>query len=177
MLNCNVVFHPTDFSAHSKEAFRYACSLARDNNAGLVVAHVTAPLMSPVPAGIATASEDGIDDYRQSLQQHLKANQPPSDYALKTEYRLREGDVVEEVLNLADEVKADLIVMGTHGRTGLGRLFMGSTAEQTLRHAKCPVLTVKLPEGSEEHQSGTEEETDRSEEWKAVTEAMRVPHS
>jgi len=56
-----------------------------------------------------------------------------------------DGDAAEEILRVAEEVRCDLIVMGTHGRSGLGRLLMGSVAEQVMRKARCPVLTVKCP--------------------------------
>jgi nucleotide-binding universal stress UspA family protein len=69
----------------------------------------------------------------------------PSDPALHVEYRLEEGFAATEILRLAEEAKADLIVMGTHGRTGLSRLVLGSVAEQVVRKARCPVLTVKAP--------------------------------
>jgi nucleotide-binding universal stress UspA family protein len=55
------------------------------------------------------------------------------------------GDPAAEILRVAQAVKADLIVLGTHGRTGLGRLLMGSVAEQVVRRAPCPVVTVKAP--------------------------------
>ena len=61
------------------------------------------------------------------------------------ETRLRQGDAAEEILSSAEELGCDLIVMGTHGRSGLGRLLMGSVAESVLRKARCPVLTVKSP--------------------------------
>src|SRR5439155_22269948 len=61
------------------------------------------------------------------------------------ERRLEEGDEAAQILRVADEAHANLIVMGTHGRTGLSRLLMGSVAEQVLRKATCPVLTVKTP--------------------------------
>jgi len=64
---------------------------------------------------------------------------------VRAERRLAEGDAVEETLRVAQEANADLIVMGTHGWTGLGRLLMGSVAEQVVRRASCPVLTVKAP--------------------------------
>jgi nucleotide-binding universal stress UspA family protein len=62
------------------------------------------------------------------------------------EHHLKEGDPATEILRLAEERKVDVIVMGTHGRTGLGRLLMGSVAEQIVRKAPCPVLTVRLPQ-------------------------------
>jgi nucleotide-binding universal stress UspA family protein len=61
------------------------------------------------------------------------------------EYRVQHGDPAVEILGVAREASCDLIVMGTHGRTGLGRLLMGSVAEQVVRKAACPVLTIKVP--------------------------------
>jgi nucleotide-binding universal stress UspA family protein len=58
---------------------------------------------------------------------------------------MTEGDAVDEILRVARDADADLIVLGTHGRTGLGRLLMGSVAEQVVRRAPCPVLVVKAP--------------------------------
>ena len=59
--------------------------------------------------------------------------------------RVHEGDPATQIVRVAQETRCDLIVLGTHGRTGLGRLLMGSVAEQVLRKAPCPVLTVKTP--------------------------------
>jgi nucleotide-binding universal stress UspA family protein len=59
---------------------------------------------------------------------------------------LEEGDPVTQILRIAGEENCELIVMGIHGRTGLGRLLMGSVAEQVVRRAPCPVLTVKMPQ-------------------------------
>ena len=58
---------------------------------------------------------------------------------------LREGDVADQILHAAEEVHCDLIVMGTHGRSGVGRVLMGSAAEAVLRRSPCPVLAVKIP--------------------------------
>jgi universal stress protein A len=67
----------------------------------------------------------------------------PEDPAVVVNYRLVEGDPVEEILRTGRETNSDVIVLGTHGRKGLGRLLLGSVAEQTVRTAPCPVLTVK----------------------------------
>jgi nucleotide-binding universal stress UspA family protein len=76
------------------------------------------------------------------LEDRLFKLQPP-DRTIHVQRLLREGDPAQEILHTAEETKADLIVMGTHGRTGLRRLLMGSVAEVVLRKAPCPVLTVK----------------------------------
>jgi nucleotide-binding universal stress UspA family protein len=78
------------------------------------------------------------------IRERLKQLMPP-DPKVQLERRLVEGDAAPEILHQAGEVKAGLIVMGTHGRTGLGRLLMGSVAEHVVRKATCPVLTVKAP--------------------------------
>jgi nucleotide-binding universal stress UspA family protein len=77
---------------------------------------------------------------RVKLQQLL-----PRDSKVRVKHRLAEGDAATEILRLAKETQADVIVMGTHGRTGLVRVLMGSVAEQVVRKAPCPVVTVKTP--------------------------------
>ena len=67
----------------------------------------------------------------------------PSGPQVRLERRLAKGDPADEILRLADTLSCDLVVMGTHGKTGLGRLLTGSVAETVLRKAKCPVLVVK----------------------------------
>jgi nucleotide-binding universal stress UspA family protein len=85
----------------------------------------------------------GLDDYHLEAQVKLDRMEPgPS---VLVERRLEEGDPIGEILRAAAEVPCDLIVMGTHGRTGLARLLMGSVAEEVVRKAPCPVVTVKTP--------------------------------
>jgi nucleotide-binding universal stress UspA family protein len=81
-----------------------------------------------------------LEPLRERLQQ-LR----PRDPKVPVEHRLVQGDAATEMLQVAEETKCDVIVLGTHGRTGLGRLLMGSVAEQVLRKAPCPVVTVKTP--------------------------------
>lgn len=141
MLSFRTILHPTDFSECSNYAFQVACTLARDPGARLVLVHVTSNLVVAVP--FVTIPPDPVD-IREQLQKQLAALQP-SEPGLQVERHLREGDPATEILRLAQETHADLVVMGTHGRTGLGRLLVGSVAEQVLRKAPCPVLTVRTP--------------------------------
>jgi len=69
----------------------------------------------------------------------------PSDPSVSFEHKLLAGDPAAAIVEAADQENVDLIVLGTHGRTGLTRLLMGSVAENVVRKAKCPVLTVKHP--------------------------------
>lgn len=145
MLQLQAILHPTDFSEHSKYAFRLACSLARDHDARLIVVHVVAT-MGPevVPVGEA-AMHLQPEGYQHILWDDLKRVQS-ADPTVSVDHRLVEGDPVKEILRLAQEAACDMIVLGTHGRTGLDRLLMGSVAEQVVRKAPCPVLTVKAPQ-------------------------------
>ena len=145
MLALKTLLHPTDFSEHSRYAFRLACSLARDHGARLVVVHVVMTLGPElVPAGEAVTQLQP-EGYQQKLWDDLHQVQSP-DPSVPVEYRLAEGEPAEEIVRLAKETGCDLIVLGTHGRTGLERLLMGSVAEQVVRKAPCPVLTVKATE-------------------------------
>jgi nucleotide-binding universal stress UspA family protein len=141
MLAVNTILHPTDFSERSHYAFWLACSLARDYGARLIVLHVVAAPAVVYAEGIVPPNPEEL---RAAVQEELNRLQAPR-ADVRAERRLAEGDAVEETLRVAKEANADLIVMGTHGRTGLGRLLMGSVAEQVMRRASCPVLTVKAP--------------------------------
>jgi nucleotide-binding universal stress UspA family protein len=141
MLALRSILHPTDFSEHSDYAFRLACSLARDYKARLVLVHVTPTV---VVSGTLAAMPPRPPDARKALEEQLTNLRSP-DPSLGVEHHLKAGDPAAEILRLAQEARVDLIVMGMHGRTGLGRLLMGSVAEQVVRKAPCPVLTVKVP--------------------------------
>jgi nucleotide-binding universal stress UspA family protein len=142
MLAIRTILHPTDFSNYSAYAFRLACALARDYGARLVVLHVAMPPVVVYGEGVLPPEPEGYKE-RLREQLHKVVSQDPK---VPVEHRLVEGDAATEILRLAGDSKCDLIVMGTHGRTGLGRLLMGSVAEQVVRKAPCPVLTVKTPQ-------------------------------
>jgi nucleotide-binding universal stress UspA family protein len=141
MLPIHTILHPTDFSEQSENAWRLACALARDYGARLILLHVVHP-----PAAIygEAVYVPEPEEYREPLRRQLHQLQVPG-ADVRAERRLEEGDAATEILRVARETDTNLIVMGTHGRTGLGRLLMGSVAEQVLRSAHCPVLTVKSP--------------------------------
>jgi nucleotide-binding universal stress UspA family protein len=140
MLPIRTILHPTDFSDHSNHAFRLACSLARDYGARLFVLHVTSPVVV-YGEGLALPPPPAPKEPLMARLDQLVAQDPK----VPMQHRLAEGDAATEILRAAGQVKCDLIVMGTHGRTGLGRLLMGSVAEQVVRKAPCPVVTVKFP--------------------------------
>jgi nucleotide-binding universal stress UspA family protein len=145
MLPIKAILHPTDFSPHSELPFSIACRVARDSGAKLIVLHVLEQPVLPY-AGVAMApptprpSEDELASLRDRL-----GRMQPRDPAVGVEHRLVEGDPAAAILQVARETECELIVMGTHGRSGLSRLLMGSVAEKVVRDATCPVLTVKTP--------------------------------
>jgi nucleotide-binding universal stress UspA family protein len=141
MLVMPTILFATDLQENSSDAFSIAYSLARDHGARLVVVHVAArpPF---VTEGEMEKAWDQPEGYKKELEARLHLLRP-ADPRIEVEYRLPEGEVVKEILHAAEETECDLIVMATHGRTGLARALLGSVAEEVLRLAPCPVLTVK----------------------------------
>jgi universal stress protein A len=142
MLPVRTILHPTDFSEHSRFAFQTACLLAHECGARLIILHVVEPAVtiSGATALPLIADELPVADADKHLHRLL-----PSDPDLVVEYELEVGYPAETIVSVARERGVDLIVMGTHGRRGPGHLLMGSVAEQVLREATCPVLTLKHP--------------------------------
>ncbi|MER3416796.1 MAG: universal stress protein [Gemmataceae bacterium] len=140
MLTIRTILHGTDFSEHSAYALELASALARDYGARLVLVHVAPP---PVVFYGESALPLEPKEYLQSVREKLE--QIPVGEDIPVERVLLEGDAVDGILRTAEDKGADLIVLGTHGRTGLGRLLLGSVAEQVVRRANCPVLTVRVP--------------------------------
>lgn len=134
-----IILHPTDFSEASKPALELAGVLAREYGATLCLLHVVEPL-------IADYDEQGMVLLGSSERRRQKAETTMwnCDIPGVTVARMvREGSAAEEILATARKARVGLIVMGTHGRTGLSRALMGSIAEQVVRGAPCPVVTVK----------------------------------
>jgi nucleotide-binding universal stress UspA family protein len=135
------ILYPSDFSETSAQAFANACDLARDHGARLVVLHVLEPMPPLIAAGVLLPTEAGST--RSAARDRLVAVRPDG-RDIPCERLLRDGPAAETIVAVAHEIAADLIVMGTHGRTGLSRLLLSSVAESVLREAACPVLFVKV---------------------------------
>src|SRR5262245_45840786 len=138
------ILHPTDFSDYSQRAFQIAIDLASAYGASLIILHVVETLGPENITFGEVASQLEPESYRERLRQDLQKMAPPAGSSVCCTHLLAEGDPAMEIARAAKERICDLIVMGTHGRTGLRRLLMGSVAEQIVCHAPCPVLTVKL---------------------------------
>lgn len=133
------IMHPTDFSAPAQQALDVARSLARAHGAKLVLVAVPVP---PLPAVESFVPEAELQQLAEEARKQLAA-MAAGITDVPVEIRVIAGEPGWALVTAAQECHADLIVMGTHGRTGLRRLLMGSVAEHVLRHAPCPVLTIR----------------------------------
>ena len=135
MIRVKTILYPTDFSSYSNSAYFHALGLAEAYNAALTILYVYTP--GEVPPGSAAADKQ---HWRSQLEQIRPANKK-----IPVKHVFLEGDAAAEIVRYADEVAVDVIVLGTHGRTGVDRLVMGSVAERVMRDSPCSVLVVKLP--------------------------------
>ena len=132
---------PVDFSASDRPALEFAASLARDQQAELIVLHVEEPPMAYGGGELYY----GIEQPSVEDMQGMLVAITPQDTSIPVHHRLLNGDPATTIVRIADEEGADLIVMGTHGRTGFLRMIMGSVAEVVVRKANCPVMTIRQP--------------------------------
>ena len=139
------ILHATDFSPASTPAFSRAVALARASHAPLVLAHVMTPPSPFVSEGVSPATyADLLVVSRRAARRRLAAALARTRRkGLRVQAVLAEGLPADEILRAARRARADLIVLGTHGRTGVSRVFMGSVAERVVREARCPVLAVR----------------------------------
>lgn len=164
----NTILVPIDFSASSAEALHYAASIAEPFSSSLLLLHVISqdakvyathrhlerrglphrvfPLLGPYAEMLEEPQEEMdaviVDLHEQgriALQQFL----PPELVKHDLELHVEVGHPFDQILTMARDKQADLIVMGTHGRTGLEHVMLGSVAERVVRLASCPVMTVK----------------------------------
>jgi nucleotide-binding universal stress UspA family protein len=143
MLPIRTILHPTDFSEPSEHACRLAASLARDQGARLVLLHVVSPTALTEEMSFQAPADDPHQPVWEAFGRLESSN--PCLRDLDVRKLVEVGDPLSVILRTAQDSSSDLIVMGTHGRTGLSHLLMGSVAEQVVRKATCPVLTVKTP--------------------------------
>jgi nucleotide-binding universal stress UspA family protein len=139
------ILHATDFSRASERALREAVYLTKDYDAELWVVHVNVPLTYTAgefdgPELYARLEESTRKEAEASMAKLMRRLQSAN---VKANTLLLNGQAHEAVTKAAKNKKADLIVIGTHGRTGLSKLFMGSVAGRIVSTAPCPVLTVR----------------------------------
>ena len=135
----NLILFPTDFSTASDTALPHAETLAKQKSATLLILHVEEPPLAygggELYYGLPEPSSERI---LKMLEQVV-----PSDPTVSFKHRLTIGDPAGEIVRIASEEGAEMIVLGTHGRSGMTRMLMGSVAEAVVRRAPCPVLVYR----------------------------------
>jgi universal stress protein A len=132
---------PIDFSKISQKALEYAVPLAKQFEAKITLLHAIEPRPYPMDLTYVPMGEGfPIKPLEKELNKLAKNTIEPQ---LSKEVIVRVGTAFEVITNVARDCKADLIVITTHGHTGLKHVFMGSTAERVVRHAPCPVFVVR----------------------------------
>jgi nucleotide-binding universal stress UspA family protein len=151
------ILAPTDFSDDSKNALAYAIELAQKFGSEIIVEHVDQPL-SPVMIGDLSPGLDMSTVNRIAEEQRLMALKELDqviarlrEAGVKARSLMRVGAPFLEIISAAQSEGVDLIVMGTHGRSGLAHVLMGSVAERVVNKAHCPVLTVRHPDRKFKH--------------------------
>jgi nucleotide-binding universal stress UspA family protein len=146
LLNIRAILAPTDFSHHAESALRYACQLAGQFGATLHLLHVLPDVVpvGPDPMLVPTLPPDFYTESEASSREAL-AKAIPAEWGCTAEVEtaVRWGDPVDGVVAYATDRHIDLIVIATHGRTGLSHVLLGSVAERIVREAPCPVLTIR----------------------------------
>jgi nucleotide-binding universal stress UspA family protein len=148
MFEVRTVLVPVDFSACSLAALQHAVALATPRRGTIHLLHVVDPTagslgeVEPIATGVLARFQERLT--RLTSAPHVRG--------VKTEVHVAVGSVEGEILDTVDRHHVDVIVMGTHGRSGWGQLLLGSITERVVRRASCPVLTVK------ERRSGVRQE-------------------
>lgn len=148
-LSVRTILCPTDFSVFSSRALRHAVALARQFSARLDVVHVT-PGLGSVTGD--TLLPHAVAELVPAVRREAESNarrfvEPAVEARIPVEIEIRDGNPWREILSLAERRPADLVVMGTHGRSGFERFVLGSVTEKLIRLLPCPVLTVCHEEG------------------------------
>jgi len=137
-----LILVPTDFSYAADHALQHAVHLGRQLRAGIALLHVVAPVLGPdlLFTSIRTDQPQMVELSKQRLGRLARrAEMRPRQQLVRT------GPAAEEIIRCADELKADLIVIGSHGHGAVERILIGGTTERVVRHAHCPVLVIPAP--------------------------------
>ena len=140
-----IIFVPYDFSENARQALAWAAEYHRAIRASepIRLTHVISTLPVGAPDTVIEMLVPTPDEIA-TLERDMAAAATKAEVPAVPEVVIRPLSTAELVVTAADEAKADLIVMGTHGRTGVKRLVLGSVAEYVVRHAECPVVTIRM---------------------------------
>lgn len=141
----NDILVPIDFSVHSRNALKYAVPFAEQFDASLHLVYVVEPTIYPADLGFGQVVLPGVEDeLREKGAEELEELiRHEIGVRVRASSVVRTGNPSQEILAEADERNVDLIVMATHGHSGVEHMLFGSTAERIVRKARCPVLTIR----------------------------------
>ncbi|MBW1988619.1 MAG: universal stress protein [Deltaproteobacteria bacterium] len=136
---------PTDFSPAAQAAVDEAGDLAKSFSAELVLVHVVAPLPAGPSYGSLNVPEFLMELHKEADKRLTELAKKLTGAGIKSRHRVLDGVPYEKIVETAKKEKADMVVISTHGRTGVRRMVFGSVAEKVLKLAPCPVLVVPAP--------------------------------
>jgi len=148
MIKIEKILFPTDFSEHSKHAFSYAVSFAKEYGARLYMLHIVEDVQYlanaymfdvPIMPSFADMEQSRLKEMQEFIDRET------ADSSISIEKMIKHGRPFIEIIQTARDENIDLIVIATHGRSGLEHVFFGSTAEKVVRKAPCPVLSIRMP--------------------------------
>ena len=137
-MNIKRILCPVDFSEYNHRANEYACLVAKSTGAVITYLHAFTPEAYETPP-----AHYQLDEKVKQLTSDLEDFIQPNDSQIASNYVVEAGLPADRIVHYSNEYEFDLIVMATHGRSGIERVFMGSVASSVIRKAKCPVMAVK----------------------------------
>ncbi len=148
MVTIDRILVPIDFSSYSKEALQFAVPFARKFKAELILLHVVEPAIYPADFNFGQVGIPSIEDELRSkaIAELNKLADKETKRRARSSVMVRVGKPFIEIITAAKEENIDLIIMATHGHSGIEQILFGSTAERVVRKAHCPVLTVRSRE-------------------------------
>lgn len=147
MYDIKKILVPVDFSDYSKIALKHAVNFAQRFNSKLFLIYVIEPMVYPTDFSIGQIAIPAVENDLTSRAEEELQNLVKNEIAgkLESEVIIKSGKPFMEIIECAAEIDADLIIIATHGHTGVEHLLFGSTAEKVVRKAPCPVLTLREP--------------------------------
>jgi nucleotide-binding universal stress UspA family protein len=156
MIKMKTILHPTDFSEPANYALRYAVAFAKEFEARLCLLHVIPDIsfvtdyktvQLPPPAELMIEPAQLMADIEKQVRKALEEVLPSEVRGtVPVQYLIRNGAPFVEIIRCAEQIEADMIVCGTHGRSSLKHALIGSVAEKVVRKSPCPVLVIRHPE-------------------------------
>ncbi len=148
VISLKKILVPIDFSGYSKNALKYAVPFAKQFNAEILLLYVVEPTIYPADFSFGQIGLPGIEEEmrKRGTEELAKLAKDEISDVVKSRTRVETGKAFTEINRVAKEEEIDLIIIATHGHTGIEHAIFGSTAEKVVRKAPCPVLSIRTPE-------------------------------